>query len=246
MVFTCSMPTNARAPRSGVSRRSLLAAFGAGGVAIVIAGCGSPAPPAKTADAVAASNPLGPLYTETLALISQYDQAIAGNATITGLLGPLREETRQHAIAIAALMGAATPPIAAGPSPSGVPVPTGSAGVPVHPAATSPPASSAPPPVPTPTSDATRLPTTEPTASPTTGASGLPTGLASGLPSGLPSAPPSMVPAGNPIAAKAVLATAEKTAQANAVSACLTAPADQVAVLASIAACRATHVVVLA
>ena len=46
-------------------------------------------------------------------------------------------------------------------------------------------------------------------------------------------------------AARALLAGVETTAQANAVSACLSAPTSRAAVLASIAACRATHVAVL-
>ena len=52
-----------------------------------------------------------------------YDQAIATSGPLTGVLGPLREETRQHAIALAALMSAVAPAISAGPSPSGVPMP---------------------------------------------------------------------------------------------------------------------------
>jgi hypothetical protein len=42
-----------------------------------------------------------------------------------------------------------------------------------------------------------------------------------------------------------LLSTAEKTAQTHAVAACVAAPFDRVAVLASIAACLATHVAAL-
>lgn len=220
VVFTCAMLTNPRAgSRTGVSRRALLAAFGAGAVALAVGGCADHTPRATPAADAAKSSPLGPLYAETLALIATYDQAIAANTTLTGFFGPLREQTRQHAIALAALMNAAGPPIAVGPSPSGVPMPPMPA---ASPSTVSPSASSAPA-TPSPTSDSQAAgPTTTP-----------------------PSAPASPLLA-TPVAARATLASAEKTAQANAASASLTAPASQVAVLASIAACRATHVAVLA
>ncbi len=56
-----------------------------------------------------------------------------------------------------------------------------------------------------------------------------------------PSVTPSAVPA-DPTAALAQLRTAEAAAQADAVTACVAAPAGNAALLGSIAACRATHV----
>jgi hypothetical protein len=219
--------------RAGMSRRSLLAMFGAGAVTLAVGACTSDKP-VQTAAAAASTSALGPLYTETLTLIGMYDQAIATSAPLVGLLGPLREETRQHAVALAALMSAVAPSISAGPSPSGVPMP--------------PPSGAATPTV-TPTSTApSGSASGEPSEGPSTPASGpasagSPSGsVSSGPSSGSPSASATL-----PVAAtRAALIAAEKTAQTNATTACLAAPADQVAVLASIAACRATHVAALA
>jgi hypothetical protein len=212
MVFTCAMPTNARAEsRTGISRRSLLSAFGAGAVAITVSACSSdPPPPPKTADQAAATNSLGPLYTETLALITMYDGAIAANGPIIGLLGPLREETRQHAVALAALMNAVAPQISAGPSPNGVPMP--------------------PTPGPSPATPTSATPSPTPDAQ-------------AGAPTSAPPSGPALTAAAE---ARSALMAAEKTAQANATTASLAAPDSQVAVLASIAASRATHVAALA
>jgi hypothetical protein len=234
MVLTCAMPLNARqVSRAGMSRRSLLAAFGAGAVALGVGACTTDKPP-QTATAAASTSALGPLYTETLTLIGMYDQAIATSAPLTGLLGPLREETRQHAIALAALMSAVAPSISAGPSPSGVPMPPPSG-------AASPTATVIAP---------SATPSGPASGGPSEGPSGLPSGPASVPPSGSASSGPSGSPSGSatlPVAAtRATLMAAEKTAQANATTACLTAPSDQVAVLASIAASRATHVAALA
>jgi hypothetical protein len=176
------------APRSGpggLSRRSALA--GVGIAALALAGCGAGAPVAKPSAATVSSDPLGPLYTETIGLISTYDRSIAANPALATLAQPLREEHRRHAIALAALMGIAAPQISAGPGAPGRPMP----------------------------------PTTAP--SPTAAASAGP----------------------DTAADRALLAGVETTAQANAVSACLSAPTSRAAVLASIAACRATHVAVL-
>ncbi|HEY1486872.1 MAG TPA: hypothetical protein VGF84_12265 [Micromonosporaceae bacterium] len=176
------------APRSGhggLSRRSALA--GVGIAALALAGCSSGAPVAKPSAATVSSDPLGPLYTETIGLISAYDRSIAANPALATLAQPLREEHRRHAIALASLMGIAAPQISAGPGAPGRPMP----------------------------------PTTAP--SPVAAASAGP----------------------DTAAARALLAGAETTAQANAVTACLSAPTSRAAVLASIAACRATHVAVL-
>jgi hypothetical protein len=66
--------------------------------------------------------------------------------------------------------------------------------------------------------------TPDPTASPTAGAS------------------PSASVASDPDAALVALEEAEKKGQADAVTACLSAPAEYAALVGSIAACRATHV----
>ncbi len=236
MVLTCAVPLTPRLshlrteqPKALMSRRSLLAAFGAGAVGLAVSACTSAPPPAKTAAVAAATSPLGPLYTETLTLLSMYDQAIAASAPRTGILGPLREQTRQHAVALAALMGAVAPSIPAGPDPSGVPMPP-------------------------PSGPATATPSTPASIAPSTGqVSGAPSGIPSDEPSsGTPSeAPSSGVPSSGPTSllpasTRAPLIAAEKAAQADVTTACLTAPADQVAVLASIAAARATHVAALA
>ena len=197
MVFTCPVRTESSAPGPAtppaarrLTRRTALAGLGAAGAVLAVAGCTShPARP--TAKAVG-DDPLGPLYTETTALITTYDQAMAANPALVALAGPLREEHRRHAVAIAALIGIAAPAISAGPSPNGLPLP--SAGPSTPPARPSPSASPG-------------VDTTAP--------------------------------------ARVALSTAEKTAQRNAVAACLAAPAGRVPVLASIAACRATHVAAL-
>ncbi len=145
----------------------------------------------KSTQQLVDADPLGPLYTETTALVDAYDRAMAATPELVPLAGQLRDECRQHATALAALIGIAAPAIPPGPDPSGSTRP-------------SPPATPSPP---------------------------------------APS--PSASPADPTVAARAQLSTAEKTAQQNAVNACVAAPADRVAVLASIAACRATHVAAL-
>lgn len=117
------MPENRRAApdrRPALTRRQTLAGFGAIGLgaAAALTGCTSEAK-APTAAAAAASDPLGPLYTETLSLINAYDQAINADPEAGAVLEQLRDEHRQHAIALAGLMGAADPAISSGPYASG-------------------------------------------------------------------------------------------------------------------------------
>jgi hypothetical protein len=72
--------------------------------------------------------------------------------------------------------------------------------------------------------------------------------LARALGDAAPGAPSDSVPAptpGTPGAALAALATAERDAARRNTRSCLTAPADRAALLASIAACEATHEVLL-
>jgi hypothetical protein len=211
MVLTCAvlstaMPLNATVIRGPIlTRRGALAVLGAGAAALAVAGCSDTAQPGKTVDAAVAGDPLGPLYTETIALITTYDQTLTATPALASLIGPLRDEHRQHAVALASLMGAVAPVIAPGLDPSGTPMP------PLSPASSGSPGSSATP------------GSTDSPASP---------------------APPSLGP--DAATARTVLSAAEKTAQTNAVAACLAAPATRTAVLASIAACRATHVAALA
>ena len=175
-------PPEASIRPRGVTRRAALAAA----ATLALAGCTSTPARAQPTGVTVSSDALGPLYTETLALISLYDQNIAAYPALAALIGPLREDHRQHAIAIASLMRIVAPAVSIGPDAGGLPMP----------------------PV---------------TASPATAA-----------PIAADSAP-----------ARATLSAAEATAKASAVAACLSAPADRSAVLASIAACRATHVAVL-
>ncbi|HEY2792759.1 MAG TPA: hypothetical protein VGJ28_10395 [Micromonosporaceae bacterium] len=170
--------------RPGLTRRVVLTGTGLG--ALALAGCSSP-PVAKATAATLTKDPLGPLYTETLALITKYDQSIATAPALAPLAAPLREEHRQHATALAALMDIAAPRVSAAPNAAGRAMP----------------------------------PVTAPA----------------------PSAAPSSDPA--TAATRAQLAAAEATAQTNAVAACMRGPASRAAVLASIAACRASHVAAL-
>jgi hypothetical protein len=186
------------AARTGLSRRTALTAFGTGAIALAVAGCKSGPVLAKPSAATLAKDALGPVYTETLALMASYDTAIANNPALAGLLGPLREDHRQHAVALAALMSIAAPAVSPGPNAAGTPMPA--------------------------------LPSPAPTVVPSS-----------------PPPPPSPAPANvaGTAPARAQLSAAEKTAIATATDACLTAPADRVAVLASIVASRATHVAAL-
>lgn len=180
MVLTCPVPRTHR-----LTRRATLAGLGLGTLALAT-GC-TLRKTASAADVVRA-DPLGPLYTETTVLISTYDTAIADRPELIETIGQLRDEHRQHLIALASLIGIAAPTITPGPFASGT--------------------------------------------------------------SASPSAPPSPAPtrsADDPVVVtRDSLREAEKIAQLNAVSACLDAPTARIAVLASIAACRATHVAALA
>jgi hypothetical protein len=244
-----------------LTRRAALAGLAATGAALAIAGC-TPKQPTSAAQLIA-GDAFGPVYTETEQLIRQYDAALTSAPALVALLGPLREEHRQHLIALASLIGLAMPAVSTGPNPSGVPLP------PPHPTAGG--SSAATPPTsPTPGAD---VPATPTGASGATGIAGIPgtaatagTGGAAGSAppasgSGIPSSPggpspgsasvsgpgspSSGSPAPTPAVIKARLSTAEKTAQTNAVAACIAVAADRVPIIAAIAACRATHIAAL-
>jgi hypothetical protein len=217
-----------------LTRRTALAGLAATGAALAVAAC-TPKQTTSAADLIA-SDALGSAYTETSQLIAQYDRALASAPALVELLGPLREEHRQHLIALASLIGLAMPAVSAGPHPSGIPLP------PPHP---------------------TTTPLTKPTTASPPSSAGTPPSVASGSstspagsapPTGLaPSSSPatSVLPSGSPstelstAAIRAQLSAAEKTAQANAVAACISVAADRVPIVAAIAACRATHVAAL-
>jgi len=218
-------------PGGRLTRRTALAGLAATGAALAVAAC-TPKQTTSAAELIA-SDALGPEYTETSQLIAQYDRALASAPALVELLGPLREEHRQHLIALASLIGLAMPAVSAGPHPSGIPLP------PPHP--TVPPSTTA-----SPSSSAGTPPSV------TSGSSTSPAGSAPPIdlaPSSSPAT--SLLPSGSPstglstAAIKAQLSAAEKTAQTNAVAACISVAADRVPILAAIAACRATHVAAL-
>jgi hypothetical protein len=229
-------------PGGRLTRRTALAGLAATGAALAVAAC-TPKQTTPAAELIA-SDALGPAYTETSQLIAQYDRALASAPALVELLGPLREEHRQHLIALASLIGLAMPAVSAGPHPSGIPLP------PPHPTASG----SAP---------GTTTPTTMPTTASPASSAGTPPSVAAGSstppegsapPTGLtPSSSPttSVLPSGSAstglgtAAITAQLSAAEKTAQANAVAACISVAADRVPIVAAIAACRATHVAAL-
>jgi hypothetical protein len=190
MVLDCAV-----LPDKTLTRRAALT----GAVALALAGCTSTPARARPTGVTVSSDPLGPLYSETLALITLYDQTTVANPALGMLTGPLREDHRQHAIALAAQMSIVAPAVSASPGNIG-------------------------------------RPTTAP--APSGGGS---TGTGSTGTGSTDTASPDP----NVAAARMTLSDAETTAQANAVAACLAAPAARSAVLASIAACRATHVDVL-
>ena len=228
-----------------LTRRTALACLAATGAALAVAGC----TPKQTTPAaeLLAGDALGPTYAETSQLIVAYDRALASSPALAELLGALREEHRQHLIALASLIGLAMPAESTGPHPSGIPLP------PPHPTASPSLASSTNL---TATSPGATLPST--TAAPpavTSGSTPPPTpgSATASTPAGSPatSTSPPAVPSGSlptglgPAVIKAQLSAAEKTAQTNAVTVCISVAADRVPIIAAIAACRATHVAAL-
>jgi hypothetical protein len=220
-----NFPVSELPPPWRPTRRTALVSLASVGLALATAGCTKPQP-RMSATAMIAGDALGPIYAETSTLIGAYDRAIAAVPSLTDLLGPLREEHRQHLIALASMIGLASPSIAPGPDPRGIPLPALTAAA-----------------IPTPSLPRSSPPGSSFSGSSVPGASFPAPAGASGVPASGPSA---VAPSAATIAAtKAALTTAEKAAQANAVAACVAAVDDRVAILAAIAACRATHVVVL-
>lgn len=215
-----------------LTRRRALASLVAAGATLAVAGC-TPKQTTPAAELIA-GDALGPTYTETLQLIATYDRALASAPELVDLLGPLREEHRQHLIALASLIGLAMPVVSPGPHPSGIPLP--------------PPLPAASPSVPSSTNPTAGSPAVTPGSTP-------PSTAGSGTPSTPPGSPatstsgpaaPSGSPTGvGPAAIKAQLSAAEKTAQTNAAAVCISVAAERVPIVAAISACRATHVAAL-
>lgn len=159
MVFTVSVRIGAG--RYGLSRRAVLSAAG-GGTLLLVAGCDTLR---RGVTAERSPDPLEPLLAGTLALLDRYDAAVAAAPDLAARLGPIRDDHRAHADALARLTGASP----------------------------------------------TRLP---------------------------PSAPTSAAPGGPVLPG---LRAAERTGYADAINACMAAPADRAGLIGSIAACRATH-----
>ncbi|HEY9482099.1 MAG TPA: hypothetical protein VIR00_04000, partial [Micromonosporaceae bacterium] len=250
-----------------LTRRTALAGLAATAAALAVAGC-TPKQTTSAAELIA-GDALGPSYTETSQLIAAYDRALASAPALVELLGPLREEHRQHLIALASLIGLAMPAVSPGPHPNGIPLPpphpTASPSAATNPSSTNPTATSPGGTSPQGTSPGGISPgATSPggtpftTATPPAVTSGStpppPAGSATqstspGSPATSTSAPVS--PSGSPTAGlspaviKAQLSAAEKTAQANAVAVCISVAAERVPIIAAIAACRATHVAAL-
>jgi hypothetical protein len=227
MVFYCpvradSSPARRSLATGRLTRRGALTGFAGLAIAATglgVAGCTSTKPPPTDAE-VLARDPLGPMYAETKQLIEQYDGAMAAAPALAGVLGPLREEHRQHLIALASLINIPAPTISATANASGVPLPSGPG--------------STPPVHPTPSG-------TSPQGPSSVGPTGA--GQTTGPPASAPGSGSGS--ASDATATRAALSAAESTAQRNAVAACLSAPTNRVAVLASIAACLATHVAAL-
>ena len=208
MVLYCPVPNYPSPGAAPLTRRGALARIGAAGALLALGGpalAGCTAKQTRSSADLIASDALGPLYTETQSLISAYDNAIAQAPELVAVLGALREEHRQHLIALASLIGLAAPAVSAGPDTTG--------------------STTAPPANPTPVDTGSAPPSPDPGTVPTFTAT-----------------PPARGPAAD---TRTTLSNAEKTAQQHAAAACLAAPAGRVAVLASIAACLATHVAAL-
>lgn len=211
MVLYCRVPNYPSPGAARLTRRGALAGIGAVGAALAAGGtavgalAGCTAKQTRSAADLIASDPLGPLYTETRTLIAAYDAAMVQAPELVPVIGALREEHRQHLVALASLIGLAAPAVSAGPDTTG--------------------STTAPPTDPTPVGSGSAPPSPEPGTAPTT-----------------TTAPPATGAAAD---TRTTLSNAEKTARQHAAAACLAAPAGRVAVLASIAACLATHVMAL-
>lgn len=237
MVFTVRV----RRADQRLSRRGLLAAAVGGMTALGLGACdlGStttvlwhPAPDA-----------LLPFLASTVALADIYDAAIRTLPSLAGLLTPLRDAHRQHIVALQRELGL----VGTTPTPAAPTTPA----APATPTSATPPTQAAPP-------SASYSPSADPSSS--SSPSSFTGGSASVPPSQAPTpassaTPGASAPAGtlpSPVlpsdraALITVLRAAEQKGQADATAACLAAPTYRAALLGSIAACRSTHLVVLA
>jgi hypothetical protein len=241
MVFTVRV----RRADQGLSRRGVLAAA-VGGLAAV--GLGACDLRSTTALWHLAPDKLLPFLASTVALADTYDAAMRRLPSLTAQLTPLRDAHREHVTALRRELGLAettpTPPTSEPPTSgsrssanastgtggsASVP-PSGLTSTPSTPAPSTPPPSSPPPSSPSTPAPSTPAPSTPPSTPPPS-----------------PSAASTSGPAlpGDRAGLIAVLRTAERKGQEDAVAACLAAPSYRAALLGSIAACRATHLVVL-
>ena len=109
MVLTCHVRTS----QTGHTRRGLL---GAGLGVVALSGCGvfgddpdQPKPP----------DPLQPLLDDALALAAAYDRAVQAQPGLSTRLTPLAADHREHAAALAKIIGVSASAGAAAPAPSG-------------------------------------------------------------------------------------------------------------------------------
>ncbi|WP_306205560.1 hypothetical protein [Actinoplanes sp. RD1] len=99
-----------------MNRRQLLAAAAGTAGVTSLAGCGlladdpQPAPP---------PDPLQPVLDEALALAGAYDRAVVADPAQAGRLAPLAGDHREHATALAQLIGVGLPAPAASSAPAG-------------------------------------------------------------------------------------------------------------------------------
>src|SRR5262249_20049080 len=113
------VPNNPPRGSARLTRRGALAGFGSIGAALALGGtalgglAGCTAKQTRSAADLIASDPLGPLYTETQTLITLYDTTIEKVPELVPVIGALREEHRQHLGALASLIGLAAPAVSA-------------------------------------------------------------------------------------------------------------------------------------
>jgi len=230
MVFTVRV----RRADQPVSRRSLLAAAVGASATLALGSCGLAA--STTVVWHPPPDPLLPFLAHTNTLAETYDAAITTLPALESLLAPLRDAHRQHVLALQRELGLVGSPIpTAPPSPAPTTGGAGSVGVPSRSGGTGTsgsPRGSATPSGSTPSGSPSVL--VSPTAaSPGAGAATL-GGTRAALE--LPTDRAGII---------AALRAAETAGQTEALSACLGAPSYRAALLGSIAAARASHLVVL-
>jgi hypothetical protein len=115
MVFTVTVRNGVG--RGALSRRAVLSAAG-GSALLLVAGC-DVLRGAVTAES--SPDPLEPLLAGTLALLDRYDAALSAAPDLAERLGPIRDDHRAHADALAHLTGASPSRVAPSAAPSTTP-----------------------------------------------------------------------------------------------------------------------------